>query len=333
MKKALFIQLSPCICNIIQILEASPLETSLLEKLTITIPVYNDEKYIRHAVESCLGQAGKIVIYDNASTDNTSQICSALAAQHPAVKYVRHPENIGAFANFKRALFDCQTEYFCWVGSHDLLGDGYSVQILEEMEKEAFTALGAGTIIHIDEEGIKTGFQAKATWANFSNDVTALDRVGICLTKLRKDCSIFYGIYRTEKLKDAWIDKPCLGFDRVILGRICAVGKIAYVEKALFFARNLDKSRNSKTDRERRAKEVGSQAEQPLAKDVFTRNKMMVQTILDQAQSQIELGRALDYIQKINRKYQNRRRYQRKRIVLCLLCAFFIGAFILALYF
>lgn len=309
------------------------MDTDLLQKLTIAIPVYNDEKYIRQAIESCLGQAGKIVIYDNASTDNSGEICRTLAAQHPAVDYIRHPENIGAFENFKRGLFDCQSEYFCWVGSHDLLGEGYSALVVKEMEKDASIALGAGTIIHIDEDGIKTGFEGKARWAQFSDDTTALDRVGICLTKLRKDCSIFYGIYRTGKLRDAWIDSPCLGFDRVILGRICAAGKIAYVENATFFARNLDKSRNGKTDRERRVQEVGNQTGQPLAKDVFTRNKMMVQTILDQAHTPAELGRALDYIQKINRKYQNRRRYQKRRIVLCLLSALFLGAFILALYF
>ena len=150
----------------------------LLKKLTIAIPVYNDAAYIRLAVESCVGQAGRVVIYDNCSTDGTSDICAELAAEHATVEHVRHPENIGAFENFKRSLFDCQTEYFSWVGSHDLLEAGYAFRLLETMEKDPAIALAAGTIVHVDEEGKRTGQIGKSNWANESKDARSLVRAG-----------------------------------------------------------------------------------------------------------------------------------------------------------
>ena len=315
MKKALFIQLSPCICNIIQILEASPLETSLLEKLTIAIPVYNDEKYIRHAVESCLGQAGKIVIYDNASTDNTSQICSALAAQHPAVKYVRHPENIGAFGNFKSGLFDCQTEYFCWVGSHDLLDAGYSLPILRAMEANKHISIGAGTIVYIDEDGRKTGQVTKTVWAKETTGRSAIDRAGLCATKI-KDCFLFYSIHRTASAKAAWFDEACLGFDRAFICKMAAEGEFFYEPTASFFARDFVKTRKAQDTNARRIKDIGGSKAAEIRKDLCQRNKTMIQTILALAENDQELRLALWYIDKINRRYVSRKKYQRRRLAL-----------------
>lgn len=285
----------------------------LLEKLTIAIPVYNDTRYIHATISSCLPQAGRIVIYDNCSTDGTSEICADMAAKHPQVTHIRHPENLGAFENFKRGLFECATEYFCWIGSHDLLEDGYALKLLDAAEKDAAVGLVVGTIIQIDEAGKKTGRPTRSTWADTSKEWAPLERVAACVTGLRRDCSIFYGIYRTKIARDAWFDTPCLGFDRVILARTAAAGKIIYVPDAVFYARNLDKSRDKKTDRDRRSDVVSR--DKPLPKNVFTRNKMMVETVLAQAKTYDELTFALKIIEKINRRYQNRRYYQKLRLV------------------
>jgi glycosyltransferase involved in cell wall biosynthesis len=286
----------------------------LLEKLTIAIPLYNDEKYIRGTIESCLGEAAHIVIYDNCSTDGSSAIAAEFAAKYPHVRHVRHAENVGAFENFRRGLAECTTEYFSWVGSHDVLTEGYAAKVISEMEKDPAVALGGGTIVQIGEHGEQVGV-TRSEWANESKEGSTLDRTGACALGLRKDCSIFYGIYRTALLRNAWFNTPCLGFDRAMLVRTAAEGKIIYVPEAVFKARNLDKSRNSKTDRERRAAVVGRAQDKPLAKNLFTRNMMMVQTVLAQAKTPEDLTLALRIVDKINRRYQNRRYYQKLRLV------------------
>ena len=46
--------------------------------VSIGLPVYNGQKYLRQAVDSILSQSHKdfeLLIMDNASTDNTEQIC------------------------------------------------------------------------------------------------------------------------------------------------------------------------------------------------------------------------------------------------------------------
>ena len=50
-------------------------------KISIIIPVYNEEIYVRECIESLLKQTGfdfEIIVIDDASTDNTAQSVLAL---------------------------------------------------------------------------------------------------------------------------------------------------------------------------------------------------------------------------------------------------------------
>ena len=54
--------------------------------VSVGIPVYNGENYLRDAVDSMLAQTYadfEIVILDNASTDGTRDICESYAAREP----------------------------------------------------------------------------------------------------------------------------------------------------------------------------------------------------------------------------------------------------------
>lgn len=296
------------------------MNTELLKKLTIAIPVYNDEKYIRQTVESCIGQAAKIIIYDNASTDGTPDICAELARRYDNVEHMRHAQNVGAFENFRISLFDCETEYFCWLGSHDILAPLYSLHILTEMEKNPAAALGTGKIVYIDEEGAKTGQVTQSRWTERMRCKDALDRSGICAVKI-KDCFLFYNIQRTARAQAAWFNQPSLGFDRAYLCKLAAEGEFIYAPEAVFFARDFDKTRKTMTTNDRRAKVIGKSEDAPISKDLLNRNKSMVLTVLDQAANDEDLGRALGYIDQMNRRYSSRRKFQRKRILHAVLAA------------
>lgn len=79
------------------------------------MPVYNDAKFIRATLQSCVEEAGQIFIYDNASTDGTSEICAEFAQKYPHVTHIKNEENIGAFANFALPLFlNARLNIFKW---------------------------------------------------------------------------------------------------------------------------------------------------------------------------------------------------------------------------
>lgn len=89
--------------------------------VSIGMPVYNGEKYIRQALDSLLAQDYghfELIISDNASTDGTPEICREYAARDSRIAYYRNQENMGAAWNFKRVLDLAAGEYFMWL-PHD----------------------------------------------------------------------------------------------------------------------------------------------------------------------------------------------------------------------
>jgi glycosyltransferase involved in cell wall biosynthesis len=91
--------------------------------LSIGLPVYNCEEYISKAIESVLDQElsnFEIIISDNASTDNTGNICKKYEKISRNISYTRQDTNIGAIENFKFVLNKSKGEYFIWLASDDM---------------------------------------------------------------------------------------------------------------------------------------------------------------------------------------------------------------------
>lgn len=283
----------------------------LLSKLTIAIPVYNDAAFIGATLESCVDQAGTIIICDNASTDGTSAICADFAAKHAHVTHIRHNENIGAHENMRSALFNCTTDYFSFVGSHDLLGADYAEPLLSALENDKSLSLAVGTIQHIHETGQPNNRRTGHDWVNTLHNKTPLDRVETFVAKLR-DCFMFYGVFRTADAQKAWFNEPALGFDRVMLVRTAAAGNVLFVPKPVYYARDFNITRNDKEDRERRSTSIGAQT---IANDNTTRNKALAQIALDLVQTDKDLSQALRVVDCVNRRFQNRRYFQRQRLL------------------
>ncbi len=281
-------------------------------QLTVIIPLYNDATYIRETVLSCIGEAGLVAIYDNASTDGSSEICAELARQYDNVRHIRHPSNIGAFENMQKALQECDTPYFCFVGSHDLLTPGYTAAMLGTLTVDPTLQLAQGTIQHIDEQGRLLPDPTKPTWINESRRLPTLTRVGVFVKKLR-DCFLYYGVWRTEAARAVWTPQPVLGFDRFIIIRAAARGPIAWVPNALFLARDFPATRNGKEDRERRSHILTHSS---VAKSNFTRNHEIAKTVLSLATNDAELTEAFAILETLNRRLHNRKYYQRRRLVM-----------------
>lgn len=85
--------------------------------VTIVIPVFNGEKYIREAIESALGQTYEnieIIVVDDGSIDHTAEICSSFGA---AIRYV-YKTNGGVASAVNLGIKMMRGEYFSWL-SHD----------------------------------------------------------------------------------------------------------------------------------------------------------------------------------------------------------------------
>lgn len=91
-------------------------------KVSVIIPVYNGEKYLRRALDSVVYQtyseSYEILLIDDGSTDTTAEICKEYVEQYKFVHYY-HQENKGLARSRDVAIGLSKGEYICWLDVDD----------------------------------------------------------------------------------------------------------------------------------------------------------------------------------------------------------------------
>jgi len=127
-------------------------EPGSLPKVSIIIPVYNCEKYIRECVESALAQdyeQVEVIVVDDGSTDATPRILKEFGDR---ICYI-HQENQGAAAAFNHGLRVSNGSFVSWLSGDDVfLPDKIKRQINKFQEDPDLAAVYTD-YIRIDAEG------------------------------------------------------------------------------------------------------------------------------------------------------------------------------------
>ncbi|MDY3909004.1 MAG: glycosyltransferase family A protein [Eubacterium sp.] len=92
-----------------------------MKLLTVAIPCYNSQDYMRHAVETALvgGEDVEILLINDGSTDQTPQIADELAAEHPTIVRAIHKENGGHGSAVNTGLANATGVYYKVLDSDD----------------------------------------------------------------------------------------------------------------------------------------------------------------------------------------------------------------------
>lgn len=105
--------------------------------ISIIVPIYKVEKYIKQCVESIIAQTNKdieIVLVDDGSPDNCPAICDEYAKQDGRIIVV-HKENGGLISARKAGLKASSGEYICFVDGDDWIEPDMYEHIANEVEK------------------------------------------------------------------------------------------------------------------------------------------------------------------------------------------------------
>lgn len=106
-------------------------------QVSIGLPVYNAELFIRKKIESLLEQTFtdfEIIISDNASTDLTSKICEEYVKKDKRIKYIKQEKNRGAVWNYNLVLKKAKYDYFLWVAADDILSPKFIEKNIDVLE-------------------------------------------------------------------------------------------------------------------------------------------------------------------------------------------------------
>lgn len=111
-----------------------------MTKLSVIVPVYNVEKYLRQCIESILNQSYtefELVLVDDGSKDSSGEICDFYKEQDSRVKVI-HKVNEGLVNARKTGIQNASGQYVTYVDSDDWIDeDMYEVMMRRLLEEDA----------------------------------------------------------------------------------------------------------------------------------------------------------------------------------------------------
>ncbi|HAZ61069.1 MAG TPA: hypothetical protein DCY89_05790 [Gammaproteobacteria bacterium] len=170
-----------------------------LRPISIGMPVYNGQRFLRQAIESILAQSHpnfELIISDNASTDQTAEICAEYAHRDERIRYVRQERNIGAAANFRFVLDASRHDFFVWAACDDFRADSFLLRTSNVLEQDETLACALGSVIFVMDDGETIVYELHTN---------LLYRAGAeCSFFMAREpyfkCMLMYGLFRKEHL-------------------------------------------------------------------------------------------------------------------------------------
>jgi glycosyltransferase involved in cell wall biosynthesis len=210
--------------------------------VSIGMPVYNGEKYIRQAFDSLLAQDFKdfeLIISDNASTDNTTEICKQYLEKDNRIKYYRNEVNIGG-ANFNNLINYATAPYFMWAAHDDMWEPSYISKLINIMESDKSIVLAFSVIDSIDEDGKQIRVYPKILKLSSSETIFKRLFKFIMFEESDGKANLVYGIMRLNRLKEIGGFNKSLGefaVDDLLLFSMLFKGNFYIIGELLFHKR------------------------------------------------------------------------------------------------
>lgn len=125
-------------------------------QVCICIPAYNAEGTLAATLDSILAQTYqhiKVVVVDNASTDDTYKIASGYAEKDARVSVSRNPENIGGEGNFTRCIELASGDYTAIFHSDDIYSPEMVTRQVEYLDNNPGSGAVFAMAVNIDSAG------------------------------------------------------------------------------------------------------------------------------------------------------------------------------------
>ncbi len=126
--------------------------------ITISIPVYNVEKYVEKSLSSALNQTYdnlEILVIDDKGTDNSMDVIRRIIATHSrgnAVKIIDHGKNQGLGATRNTSIDNARGEYLFFMDSDDEITEDCIATLYSAMQETPVDFV-AGSIDEVDDNG------------------------------------------------------------------------------------------------------------------------------------------------------------------------------------
>ena len=221
-----------------------------LPLITVGIPVFNGEKFLKKRLDSVLNQTYKnfeVIISDNASTDDTSKLCNEIIKKEKNIQYYLQKENIGYVNNFNFLIKKTNGKYFTFAAVDDVWEPNFlekNVNILQTNDKIVGSI---GTVKYFGNA------QTQSETSRFTQilkkiirkqDINILEQHVMSISgkydkKIDKylrfnQGSFVYGLFRANAIKKNIIPGPLAAWDLAFILNILKFGDLHVIDEVLY---------------------------------------------------------------------------------------------------
>jgi glycosyltransferase involved in cell wall biosynthesis len=103
--------------------------------VTLVVPNYNHARYLPESLGSIAGQTrapDRVLIIDDASTDDSLAVIARFVADHPGWELIRHDKNRGVVRGQNEAIRAADTDWIGFLGADDVLHPTYLEKALDQ---------------------------------------------------------------------------------------------------------------------------------------------------------------------------------------------------------
>jgi glycosyltransferase involved in cell wall biosynthesis len=154
-----------------------------MPKVSVILPVYNAEKYLKEAIDSVLLQTFsdfELLVVNDGSTDGSEHIIRGYNDER--IRYIRNEKNCGLIYTLNRAVAEAKGEYIARMDADDIC-------FAERLERQSLwldehpgTAIVASFNVIIDEHGTECGYSEKDRRFVSADEIRKRMPVENCLT-------------------------------------------------------------------------------------------------------------------------------------------------------
>ena len=205
-------------------------------RVSVGLPVYNAARYLSESIESLLAQDFadlEVIVADNASTDDTAEICRRYVKEDDRVVFLPSAVNRGLAWNHNRTVHAASGTYFKWAAYDDVHAPTFVSRCVQVLDEDDEVVLAYPLTVDIDDDG--TVFHEWPPTHRASAPTPSARFRDVMLHE--RQCFPIYGLMRIDVLRATPLMGAFPSSDQPLLAELALRGRFHEIPERLFLHR------------------------------------------------------------------------------------------------